>query len=78
MKSQGVEEIKSIGEKFDPNFHEIIGEVSPSEANLSPEALAKGEAKEGEFSKPGTILEEIQKGYKINGRLLRPAKVKVT
>jgi molecular chaperone GrpE len=26
---------------------------------------------------PGTIVEEIQKGYKINGRLLRPAKVKV-
>ncbi len=25
----------------------------------------------------GTVLEEVQKGYKINGRLLRPAKVKV-
>ncbi len=27
---------------------------------------------------PGIILEEIQKGYKINDRLLRPARVKVT
>jgi len=26
----------------------------------------------------GIIFEEIQKGYKINGRLLRPARVKVT
>ena len=78
LKILGVEEIKSVGDKFDPNFHEIIGEVSPSEANLSPEALAKGEAKEGEFSQPGTIIEEIQKGYKINGRLLRPAKVIVS
>jgi molecular chaperone GrpE len=68
LKNQGLEEIKSLGEKFNPNFHEIIGEVSPSEAS----------AKEGKNIEPGIIVEEIQKGYKINGRLLRPAKVKVT
>lgn len=67
FKNQGLEEIKSLGEKFDPNFHEIIGEVSPSEAS----------AKEGKNIEPGTIIEEIQKGYKINGRLLRPARVKI-
>jgi len=67
LKLQGVEEVKAVGEKFDPNFHEIIGEVSPSEDS----------AKEGEFCEPGIIVEEIQKGYKIEGRLLRPAKVKV-
>jgi molecular chaperone GrpE len=60
LKSQGVEEIKSVGEKFDPNFHEIVGEV------------------ESQGVESGMIIEEIQKGYKINGRLLRPAKVKVT
>lgn len=59
LKSQGVEEIKTIGEKFDPNFHEATEQV---------------ELKDKE---PGIIIEEIQKGYKINGRLLRPAKVKV-
>lgn len=37
------------------------------------EVVAEAEA-EGES---GVILEEMQKGYKINGRLLRPAKVKV-
>jgi len=60
LKNQGVEEIKSVGEKFDPNFMEAIEQV---------------ETKEKE---PGIVIEEIQKGYKINGRLLRPAKVKVT
>jgi len=60
LKNQGVEEIKSIGEKFDPNFHEAVEEV---------------EIKDKE---PGTIIEEIQKGYKINGRLLRPARVKIS
>jgi len=59
LKNQGVQEIKSVGEMFDPNLHEVAEEV---------------EAKDKE---PGIIIEEIQKGYKINGRLLRPAKVKV-
>src|SRR4030042_5000221 len=57
LKNQGVEEMKTAGEKFDPNLHEAI------------------ETKEGGES--GVIIEEIQKGYIINGRLLRPAKVKV-
>ena len=64
LKCQGVEEIKSAGEKFDPNLHEVVEGVEPASA----EATA-GEA--------GTITEEVQKGYKINGELLRPAKVKV-
>ncbi len=59
LKNMGVEEIKSVGEKFDPNFHEVIEEV---------------ESKDRES---GIIVEEIQKGYKINSRLLRPARVKV-
>ena len=57
LKNQGVEEIKTTGERFDPNWHEVVEEV---------------EVKEGE---PGIIIEEIQKGYKINGRLLRAARV---
>ena len=60
LKSQGVEEIKSVGEKFDPNFHEVVEEI---------------EVKDKE---KGIVIEEILKGYKINGRLLRPTKVKVS
>jgi len=59
LKNQGVEEIKCLGQKFDPNFQEVVEEVA-----------VKDKA-------PGTIIEEIQKGYKISGRLLRPARVKV-
>lgn len=60
LKTQGLEEIKSIGEKFDPNFHEVVEEV---------------EVKDRET---GIIIEETQKGYKIDGRLLRPARVKIS
>ena len=67
LKNQGVEEIKSAGEKFDPNFHEAVEEIEPPSAK----------ATEGKDIKSGIIVEEIQKGYKINGKLLRPAKVRV-
>jgi len=60
LKNQGIEEIKSAGERFDPNFMEVAEEV---------------EVKDKE---PGIVVEEIQRGYKINNRLLRPAKVRVT
>ena len=53
LKKYGVEEIKSIGENFDPNLHEAI---------------------EGQ---EGIINEEIQKGYKLNGKVIRPAKIKI-
>lgn len=59
LKNQGLEEIKTIGEKLDLNLHEVIGEA---------------EVKDQES---GTVVEQIQKGYTINGRLLRPTKVKV-
>jgi len=72
LKSCGVEEIKSVGEKFDPNLHEVVEEVEIKDPSSTAE-LTTGQGKE-----PGIIIEEIQKGYKINDRLLRPAKVKVT
>ena len=68
LKSQGVEEIKSMGEKFDPNFHEAVEEVESSFAKSA----------EDKKKESGIIIEEIQKGYKITGKLLRPAKVMIT
>ena len=67
LENQGLEEIKTLGEKFDPNLHEAVEEIEPSFAKTS----------EGKDIKSGIIVKEIQKGYKINGRILRPAKVKV-
>ena len=60
LKGLGLEEIKSIGEKFDANLHEAVGETETEEKDS------------------GVILEEIQKGYTIQGRVLRPARVKIS
>ncbi len=59
LKSNGVEEIDSVGEKFDPNLHEAVVMIE----------------KEGVDSEE--IIEEVRKGYLLDGELLRPAKVKV-
>jgi molecular chaperone GrpE len=53
LKSQGVKKIKTIGEKFNPEFHEAI-------------------EKRGEGDK---IVEEIQAGYMLHDKVIRPAKV---
>ena len=59
LKGYGVEEIKAIGQKFDPIFAEAIGEV------------------EKKNKEKGIIIEEIEKGYTLQGKVIRPAKVKV-
>ena len=59
LKQEGVEEIKAVGEKFDPNFHEVVEEVTV------------------ENKESGIIVEEIQKGYKLHGKVIRPARVKI-
>jgi len=58
LEKEGVKEMKVVGEKFNPEFHESVGE--------------------GEGKEPGVIIEEIEKGYFINGHVLRPAKVKIS
>ncbi|GMA52144.1 protein GrpE [Alicyclobacillus contaminans] len=40
------------------------------------EAVMQAPAEEGQT--PGTVVEELQKGYMLNGKVLRPAMVKVT
>lgn len=60
LKSEGAEEIKCIGERFDPTLHEALEEV------------------EDAGKESGVVLEELQKGYKIDGRVIRPAKVKIS
>jgi len=55
----GLEEIKAIGEEFDPNFHEAVMQTPTSE---HPEH---------------TVIAELQKGYKIGDKVLRPTLVNV-
>ena len=68
LKNNGLEEIKAVGEKFDPMLHEVI-EASPE---LTPSKV-EGQSRGAEL----TIIEEIQKGYKLHGKVIRPSKVKV-
>jgi len=60
LEKQGIEEIKCLGEKFDPNFHEIVGEV------------------EKRGFEPEIIIEEVKRGYLFHGKVLRPARVKIS
>lgn len=57
LSTNGLEEVKSVGEIFDPNFHEAMAQ-QPAEGKEDQE-----------------IIMEYQKGYVLNGRLLRAAKV---
>ena len=60
LKNQGIEEIRSLGEEFNPSFHKAVEQIEKSD------------------EKSGKIIEEIQKGYKLHNKVIRPAKVKVT
>lgn len=55
----GVEEVASVGERFDPEVHDAIARFEDDEVSAQ------------------MVAEELQKGYLMNGRLLRPAMVKV-
>jgi molecular chaperone GrpE len=55
----GVEIVQTLGQKFDPYFHEALSQV------------------ESEMHEAGVIVDEYQKGYVMNGRLIRPAKVTI-
>lgn len=59
MAKLGLEQIKSVGEKFDPNLHEAVMQTPTNEY---PEE---------------TIINELQKGYKLGEKVLRPAMVSV-
>ncbi|NCP17041.1 nucleotide exchange factor GrpE [Candidatus Kuenenbacteria bacterium CG_4_9_14_3_um_filter_39_14] len=53
LEENGVTEIKTVGEEFDPEIHEVI--KKESDKNI--------------------ITREIKAGYKLNGKVLYPAKV---
>ena len=60
LESHGVQLVKSMGEVFDPKFHEAVATVE-----------ATGDMKDG------VIVDEIQRGYVLNGRLIRPSLVRI-
>ena len=59
LKKNGLEHIKAVGEKFDPNFHQAVMRVQDAD------------------KEDGIIEEELQKGYMVQGKVIRPSMVKV-
>ncbi len=59
FQRHNLRKLETIGQKFDPNFHQALFEVPTSE------------------KPPGTVMQEIQSGYVVGERCLRPALVGV-
>ncbi|MEJ2154392.1 MAG: nucleotide exchange factor GrpE [Desulfobacteraceae bacterium] len=60
LERHKVEPIKSLGETFDPNFHQAMMQQESADHPAN------------------TVISEMQKGYKLHDRLLRPAMVVVS
>jgi molecular chaperone GrpE len=59
LKQEGLTEIPTVGQTFDPNLHQAVMQVEDSEFESN------------------TVIEELQKGYMLKDRVIRPAMVKV-
>jgi molecular chaperone GrpE len=59
LNQEGVEPIQSVGQPFDPTWHEAVDAVPHQQAGVGPD----------------TIVKVTQKGYRLGDRLLRPARV---
>lgn len=60
LEKEGLKPIKTVGEKFDPNFHEAVSQRESDEHSES------------------VIVDEISKGYILNGRVIKAPKVIVS
>ena len=59
LRKAGLDPLHTLGETFDPNFHQAVETVESSQ------------------HRHHEIVEELQRGYRLRQRLLRPAVVKV-
>ncbi len=62
LTSEGLEPVDPVGKPFDPALQESVDVVKPGP---------------GDKRGPGTVVEEVRKGYTFKGRVLRPSAVKV-
>jgi molecular chaperone GrpE len=61
LDREGVRAIEAQGQPFDPTWHEAVGSVSHRDVDV----------------KPQTVIEVVEKGYRLGERVLRPARVVV-
>ena len=62
FEKSGLAEISPLGQKFDPNFHQAIGQIEAPD----------------DSTEANTVLSVLQKGYALHGRVIRPALVMVS
>ena len=60
LQSRGLKEMKSIGEEFNPDFHEAITEIPVPDENMK-----------------GKVVDQVEKGYTLNDKIIRFSKVVV-
>lgn len=60
LLSKGLKEMKSVGEEFNPDFHEAITEIPVTDENMK-----------------GRVVDEVEKGYTLNEKIIRFSKVVV-
>jgi molecular chaperone GrpE len=60
FQRHGIKKLETVGQKFDPNYHQAIYEIPTSE------------------KPPGIVMQEMQAGYAVGDRCLRPAMVGVS
>ena len=68
MKKEGIEPIETVGKPFDPNKMEAVEETDGR-------VIYKDNTRT--HIEPGDVVDEVQKGYTMYGKLIRPAKVKI-
>ena len=62
LVKEGIEPIRTMGESFNPEFMEVVEEVQDNSG----------------LKEIGIVIEEIQRGYIMHDKLIRPAKVKIS
>jgi molecular chaperone GrpE len=60
LQAEGLKKMESVGEAFNPEFHQAIMQVESDEYE------------------EGIVVEELQSGYLLKDKVLRPAMVKVS
>lgn len=55
LKTQDIEEIKAIGEKFNPAFHEAVEEVKGEESGIIIEEIKKGYISNNKLIRPARV-----------------------
>ena len=71
LAKEGLERIDADGVAFDPTVHDAVAHVPAEESR--PEQDGSGEAAPAEPA----VVETLRAGYRLKGRVLRPAMVKV-